>query len=115
MLVDDNMINNFMMKKLINVVDKQLQVRDFTLPAEAFSILEEVDPSVIFLDLNMPVMDGWQFLEGMVTRNLKTKVYILTSSTSELDRLRSRAFTNVVSLLTKPVARETVAAILQDA
>ena len=59
-------------------------------------------------------MDGWQFLEGMMAQNMNTKVYILTSSTSELDRQRSANYTNVVSFLNKPLAEDKVAAILKS-
>jgi len=115
MLVDDNMINNFVTKRVISNVDASLQVCDYTDPQKALSILDEINPTLIFLDLNMPVLDGWQFLEGMMAQNSHHKVYILTSSTSELDRQRSTAYTNVVSFLNKPLAPETVAAILQVA
>ena len=115
MLVDDNLINNFVMKQVISNVDEQLQVWDYTDPQQALQLLNQVNPTIIFLDLNMPLLDGWQFLESMVAQNSHHKVYILTSSTSELDRKRSTAYSNVVSLLNKPLDQEKVAAILQAA
>lgn len=114
MLVDDNMIANFIMKKVISNVDGSLTICDYTDSEKALGILNEVNPTVIFLDLNMPVLDGWQFLNSMLERNLDNKVYILTSSTSELDRQRSATYKNVVSFLNKPLAEETVAAILKS-
>jgi len=86
MLVDDNMINNFIMKQVISNVDENLRVQDYTDSQKALSILDEVNPSVIFLDLNMPEMNGWQFLDSMTDKQLDYQVYILTSSTSESDR-----------------------------
>ncbi len=114
MLVDDNMIANFIMKKVISNVDENLQVCDYTDSQKALTLLSEINPSLIFLDLNMPMMDGWQFLEGMMAQNMNNKVYILTSSTSELDRQRSANYTNVVSFLNKPLAEDKVAAILKS-
>lgn len=115
MLVDDNLINNFVMKKVISNVDEHLAVLDYTDAQQALLILEEVNPLVIFLDLNMPVLNGWQFLERMMAQNMNYKVYILTSSTSELDRQRSANYPNVVQFLNKPLAEAEVAAILRVA
>ncbi len=115
MLVDDNRINNFVMKHVLNKVDAGVLVWDYTDPEQALTRLEEVDPQLIFLDLNMPVLNGWQFLEGMLAHNQQHKVYILTSSTSMLDRQRAASYGNVVSFLNKPLAPEMVAAILQAA
>ena len=115
MLVDDNMINNLIMKKIISNVDKQVNVRDFTLPEEAFNSLPEVNPTVIFLDLNMPVMNGWQFLNKMTEKQWNYQVYILTSSTSELDRIRSSNYPNVAGYLHKPLTKEALTSILQTA
>jgi CheY-like chemotaxis protein len=113
MLIDDMDIFNFIMKKLIDSVDPIHQVHDFTNAELALQSLADIDPNVIFLDLNMPILNGWDFLEGMRARNMDYKVYILTSSTSELDRQRSEAYKNVVSFLIKPVGEEKIAHILE--
>ena len=106
-------IFNFIMKKLIDNVDPVHEVHDFTNPQKALETLEEINPDVIFLDLNMPVINGWDFLQEMKKNNLNHKVYILTSSTSELDRRRSLNFNNVVNFLIKPVAEEEITDILR--
>ena len=114
MLIDDMDIFNFIMKKLIDSVDPVHQVHDFTNAELALQCLQDIEPNVIFLDLNMPILNGWDFLEGMKARNMEYKVYILTSSTSELDRQRSEDYKNVVSFLTKPVGEEKIARILES-
>ena len=58
---------------------------------------------VIFLDINMPVMNGWQFLEQMQILNLNPTVYILTSSIDQSDISKARTFKNVKAFLTKPL------------
>jgi len=112
-LVDDNDIFNFIMKKLIQNVDAEHNVHTFTYPEEAIDRLAEIKPDIIFLDLNMPILDGWDFLDGMQERNLNYKTYILSSSTSEVDIQRSAIYKNVTGYLTKPVAEEKLAEILQ--
>lgn len=112
-LVDDMEIFNFIMKKLIKNVNAIHQVYDFTDGQLALTSLEELEPNIIFLDLNMPIIDGWTFLENMQERKLPHKVFILTSSTSELDRQRSLNYNNVVDFLIKPLKQETIADLLQ--
>ncbi|ARS34341.1 response regulator transcription factor [Pontibacter actiniarum] len=114
LLVDDMEIFNFIMVTSIKNVDPACVVHDFTNPLLAFSALQELDPHVVFLDLNMPELDGWGFLEKMQEQNLRQKVYILTSSTSELDRQRSEAYPNVVRFLVKPVEEELLEEILRE-
>lgn len=103
MLVDDIPISNFIMKKMLQRVAPACEVIDFILPEKAIKNLEEFNPDFIFLDLNMPVIDGWKFLKLMNENNLENKVYILTSSTSELDLLKSKQYKNVIGFLVKPI------------
>ncbi|GAB3819797.1 response regulator [Pontibacter rugosus] len=112
-LVDDMEIFNFIMVTSIKNVNPSFSVHDFTDPVRAFASLDEIAPDVVFLDLNMPIMDGWAFLDKMKEQNIKQKVYILTSSTSELDRQRSMEYGNVVQFLVKPVEEELLEKILQ--
>lgn len=113
LLVDDMDIFNFIMKKLIKNVNPYHQVYDFTNGNHALAHLDELNPNVIFLDLNMPEINGWEFLETMQSKKSLHKVYILTSSTSEVDRQRSTTYQNVVNFLVKPVNQDKLAEILQ--
>ncbi|MBF9252781.1 response regulator [Pontibacter sp. 172403-2] len=113
-LVDDMEIFNFIMVTSIKNVNPAYAVHDFTNSLQAFASLKEIAPDIIFLDLNMPEMDGWDFLEQMQAQRLQYKVYILTSSTSELDRQRSKTFANVAQFLVKPVEEDLLKEILQD-
>lgn len=65
----------------------------------------EMKVFIIFLDLNMPVMDGWEFLEKLENVSWKStiKVVVLTSSVDTADRLRAQQFRYVVSYQNKPV------------
>ncbi|WP_119079724.1 response regulator [Chitinophaga alhagiae] len=74
-------------------------------------------PDIILLDLNMPVMDGWEFLEAFdavrSTLPSKIKVYVLTSSIDEKDRERVSRFTFVEGYLTKPLSKEIILQLAQ--
>ncbi len=106
LIIDDEPIHNFIATRLFRQIDPELKVIDFT---DAFNALKEipvVDPDFIFLDLNMPRMTGWAFLDKMEAAGLKYKVFILTSSVSSFDHEKAKTYANVVECLEKPVKKE---------
>ena len=76
-------------------------------------------PDVIFVDLYLPVLDGWAFLDGynLLVHLLckKINVYILTTSIRRQDKLRANSYTFVEEYLTKPIATEKLKAIARKA
>lgn len=108
MLIDDSDIANIIMKKLINFLVLNVDVVDFTDADEAYDAMPTIKPDLIFLDLNMPWLNGWDFLEKMKKDDYDFKVVIVTSSTSFLDKTRCREFANVIDYFEKPVSREQI-------
>lgn len=78
---------------------------------------EQELPDVILLDLNMPVMDGWEFLDiysklrGTLVKEVD--VYVLTSSIDEKDRQRVGNFPFVKGYLTKPLTNDTILGLVR--
>ena len=66
-LVDDQPIANFITKKLLEIEGYKDNVKDYTDALIAFENIKAEATAIIFLDLNMPVMSGWDFLEEMKT------------------------------------------------
>jgi CheY-like chemotaxis protein len=112
MLVDDKAMSNFIMKKYIEIKAPQHHIHEFTDPQIAFSEIDTIAPDIIFLDLNMPVMNGWQFLENMKKNNKQNKVAILTSSTNEQDEQESTKYQNVINFFVKPFDADELARLL---
>ena len=108
MLVDDQKMANFINKKLIEVTHFAEKIVDYTLPNVALSDIEKEKPDLIFLDLNMPEINGWSFLDAMKEKNNKTHVVIVTSSTSVLDKEKAQSYTQVVDFLIKPLTKSTI-------
>ncbi|MFD1095430.1 response regulator [Salegentibacter chungangensis] len=102
-LIDDQPITNFITKKLLQLEGIEENVKDFTNPVEALQSLENESEALLFLDLNMPEMTGWEFLDKMKENNLRFDTIILTSSTSELDRQKAEDYDCVKEYVTKPL------------
>ncbi|RXG18486.1 CheY-like chemotaxis protein [Leeuwenhoekiella aestuarii] len=108
MLVDDQKMANFINKKLIEVTDFAHNIVDYTLPEAALLDVEAQKPDIIFLDLNMPIIDGWTFLDNLQENKNSTQVVIVTSSTSSIDKEKAQNYTQVVDFLIKPLNRNTI-------
>ena len=72
---------------------------------------ELYSPELIFLDLNMPVMGGWEFLDNFIKEdyenfNTKTKVIVLSSTIDPTDIEKSKKYSNVIDFMSKPVTKE---------
>lgn len=113
MLVDDIHIANFIMKKMLQKISPDYHVIDFTSPETAINSIEEINPDLIFLDLNMPVINGWNFLDLMADKNFEHKVYILTSSTNQYEIEQSKQYKNVIGFLVKPINLSTLTGLLE--
>ena len=121
-LIDDDEIYIFTAKKLINKTDFSEEVKFFYNGKEALRAIksklynEEELPDVILLDLNMPIMDGWQFLDEFI--RIKTKktisVYIVSSSVNPVDLERAKTYNMVSNYIVKPISREKLYSITEE-
>jgi len=74
-------------------------------------------PDLVFLDLNMPYLDGWQFLDEFTINTFEKKlitIYICSSSNSRLDRERFAHYTNLEGYLLKPISKSEVLTVLNE-
>ena len=64
-------------------------------------------PDVILLDINMPILDGWQFLDGIVTIEVikKVTIFIVTSSIDPRDKEKAKSYANVKNFVVKPITQ----------
>lgn len=105
MLVDDDPMQNFLSKKILSFYDKQIEVIEYTNPTDALKDIENgiILPDVIFLDINMPDFNGWDFLTEMEKQKLKYPVVMLTSSIDPNDRIKAGNFQFIEAFFTKPL------------
>jgi len=110
-LIDDSEIDLFIQKKFIEMRQFASNVVTFSSPTKALEVLTitpfDEAPGIIFLDLNMPIVNGFEFLERIKTISSgisnRIKVVILTSSGSSFDKERAKDYHNVISFISKPL------------
>jgi CheY-like chemotaxis protein len=115
-LVDDDRIYQFAAKKTLEATGLVSNLQSFPNGKEALHFLQKaIDglvalPDIIFLDINMPIMNGWQFLDAfreMYNRlPRKVPIYMVSSSIDEVDINKSKQYTIVSDYIIKPVHKE---------
>jgi len=121
MLIDDNEIDNIINEKIIEANSFADNILVFQTGQEALDFLntnqndEDVLPEIVFLDINMPIMDGFQFLEDFEkfseTVLEKCKIIMLSSSISPKDIDRAASSKYVKKYLNKPLNARYLEAI----
>jgi CheY-like chemotaxis protein len=116
LIVDDDEINNFIAAKLIKKVNNNSSVQTSLNGLEGInyikSLLNDQDkmPDVIFLDINMPIMNGWEFLDEYenikASLSKETSIYMLSSSVYNDDIKKSETYSSVKRFISKPLTLE---------
>jgi CheY-like chemotaxis protein len=113
-IIDDDTVNNFLCQRVIQVLFPNTLIKFFTQPEIALTkIVEEYqggyekESIVIFLDINMPQLDGWTFLEKfkMLGDQIQEQflIYLLSSSIDQSDREKAVANPKVAGFISKPL------------
>ena len=121
-VVDDDPINNLICEKTIKLTLPEADVKTFLDPKKALVHIEttyikpDAPDVVLFLDINMPVLTGWDFLDAFEEFDAKVKdhlkIHMLTSSIDARDKERAANNKNVLDFFEKPPVREIVENVL---
>ncbi|MBY0480402.1 MAG: response regulator [Chitinophagaceae bacterium] len=123
-IIDDDEIYIFLIKKSFEAMEIENEVISYLNGVDALDDLmqmkknQEQLPALILLDINMPIMDGWEFLFEFrkIQAEIPNKVaiYIVSSSIANEDKEKSKTFPEIVSYLSKPIELETLASIVRN-
>lgn len=116
-IIDDDYLNNFINQKIIEKHFKGKSVSVFENVDDALQYLSISDRRgnfLIFLDINMPIKDGWDFLDEYTDYKVKSPVIVLTSSLESSDQSKSKTYDIVKNFFIKPLSYHQLIEITKD-
>jgi CheY-like chemotaxis protein len=124
-VIDDDNIYQYTARVLLESTGLAKKITSFYNGRDAISFFQKAEnqnaeelPDMIFLDINMPIMNGWEFLEEY--NKLHTSlpkpimVYVVSSSVDSSDMQKSRSYEAVSDYLVKPVNRSKFLELMES-
>lgn len=114
LLIDDNFIDNFVTRKILETGNFAEKIIVMQSAPEAIAKLQskEIEPDVIFLDIRMPFMDGFEFLKEFDTLHLdddkRIRIYMLSSSLDPVDFRLSSENKYITQFVHKPLTHKVL-------
>lgn len=121
LVIDDDDINIFIIKKIVEKTGYNVEMVSKTNGQLAIDYLNTsisangTLPHLILIDINMPVLNGWEFLEAYDRLNITQKVdmYMLSSSVYENDIEKAKTYKTVKGFISKPLSIERLTELLK--
>lgn len=120
-LVDDEAVFHWIVGEYLRKMGIEQDLLSFYNGEEIFEYLSEGKeslPDILLLDLNMPVCNGWKFLEKYEelkeTNGSNMKIYIVSSSIDPKDKQRAESFSSIKDFISKPITDDVLLSILNN-
>jgi CheY-like chemotaxis protein len=119
-LVDDDPFNNIISRLEIENAVGEADIKIFQVPEEALAFIQNeyiksLTPAILFLDINMPTLSGWEFMEQYEKFPEEVKqqlsIYILSSSIDLRDENKAKANKYIKGFLSKPLHGDAILSI----
>lgn len=121
-IIDDDPFFHFIMKKGIKKIDEHIDIRFYSNGSDALNVFRSIIaenapmPRVVLLDINMPVLDGWQVLDELVKLDRQllqhTDIYMCSTSLDPHDKIRAHEYNIVKGFLVKKVNQDVLEKIV---
>ncbi len=118
LLIDDDAINNFIVINNIKKLNICENISSALNGLEAIEVLKENNnlgqafPDLILLDINMPFMDGWGFLDDFrkldFLSKINTQIFMVSSSVYQEDISKAKEYPEIIEFISKPLKKECV-------
>jgi CheY-like chemotaxis protein len=123
MIIDDDVNNNYLCNYIIKSVARDIEITEFTNAEDGLKYIHQLSANeikdekiILFLDLKMPIIDGWGFLKRYDTLSSEIKdlfrIYIVSSSIDPTDKEKANENPYVQGYVVKPLTKGTVQNIL---
>lgn len=122
-IVDDDPLNNTICTLMLKRTLHEVGIKTFALPWEGLVFIQNninciMTHSVLFLDINMPMLTAWDFLGQYESFNEEIKkqisIYLLSSSISRWDRDKAKNYQSVKGFISKPLTTEKILSIAEN-
>ncbi len=121
LVIDDDDINIFIIKKIVEKTGFDINMVAKSNGKQAIDYLTEVIaegaifPNLVLIDINMPVMNGWEFIEAYqeIVTEQKADLYILSSSVYENDIEKTKSYDSVKGFISKPLSMERLTELIK--
>ncbi len=123
-IVDDDEVYQFSVTRTIKAANIVKKILIFSDGEEVFDFLtdnlskKDELPDIIFLDINMPYMDGWEFLNNFTSIKpklpKKITIYLVSSSVSDKDLDKAKAISDVTDYMVKPITIEDFRNVIEN-
>jgi len=119
-IIDDDPIYHMLAKRLLSLNQYSDVIFEYRDGNEAYLALKQMHnqgekmPDVIFLDINMPIWDGWDFLDEIIKLELHHlfEIYMVSSSSNPYDKEKAESYPMIKGFLNKPLKIEALKLIL---
>lgn len=123
LIIDDDPINNFLCCEIIHNLLSDVPLNDFTSPEKGLEYISnffaphgDSNSIFLFLDINMPTMSGWEFMDqfNLLPNGLKEqfRVSILSSSVDPADKNRAASHSRISGFIEKPLTKSRLESLL---
>ncbi len=115
--IDDDVLTNVLNRKIVQALMPEMPVEVFIDIDDALDFIktsQELNHTLIFLDINFPGRGGWDFLDEYITQTDASNVIVLSSSIDNRDREKARSYPSVIDYITKPLSFDFIKTFFEE-